>query len=165
MYLRWPQNHVDNMQKHGYLWCLHGSGRSVKYVWVSSYSNSLCILKWHSSFYMLRPDWHLPRQIWKSWIKRKLTPICHCTKVIEFQRGIWNPQTVDPATSSVRPGSCLSGQSSMVGTRSDDAIKLNHFPSYWSFVRGIRRSPVNSPHKGQWRGALMFSLICAWIKS
>ena len=25
-----------------------------------------------------------------------------------------------------------------------------------------RNSPVNSPHKGQWRGALMFSLICAW---
>ena len=24
-------------------------------------------------------------------------------------------------------------------------------------------SPLNSPHKGQWRGALMFSLICAWI--
>ena len=33
----------------------------------------------------------------------------------------------------------------------------------WPFVRGIHRSPVNSPHKGQWRGALMFSLICAWI--
>ena len=31
------------------------------------------------------------------------------------------------------------------------------------FVRGIHRSPVNSPHKGQWRGALMFSLICVWI--
>ena len=28
---------------------------------------------------------------------------------------------------------------------------------------GIHRTPVNSPHKGQWRGALMFSLICAWI--
>ena len=25
------------------------------------------------------------------------------------------------------------------------------------------RVPVNSPHKGQWRGALMFSLICVWI--
>ena len=23
--------------------------------------------------------------------------------------------------------------------------------------------PVNSPHKGPWRGALMFSLICVWI--
>ena len=28
---------------------------------------------------------------------------------------------------------------------------------------GIHWSLVNSPHKGQWRGALMFSLICAWI--
>ena len=38
-----------------------------------------------------------------------------------------------------------------------------HFPRYWPFVRGIHRSPVNSPHKGQWRRALTFSLICAWI--
>ena len=45
----------------------------------------------------------------------------------------------------------------------DDVIIWNHFPRYWPFVRGIHRSPVNSPHKGQWRGALMFSLICAWI--
>ena len=27
----------------------------------------------------------------------------------------------------------------------------------------IHQSPVNSPNKGQWRGALMFSLICTWI--
>ena len=45
----------------------------------------------------------------------------------------------------------------------DDVIKWTHFPRYWPFVRGIHRSPVNSPHKGQWRGALMFSLICTWI--
>ena len=45
----------------------------------------------------------------------------------------------------------------------DDVIKWKHFPRYWPFVRGIHRSPVNSPHKGQWHGALMFSLICAWI--
>ena len=45
----------------------------------------------------------------------------------------------------------------------DDVIKWNYFPLYWSFVRGIHRSSVNSPHKGQWRGALMFSLICVWI--
>ena len=47
----------------------------------------------------------------------------------------------------------------------DDVIKRKHFPRYWSFVRGIHRSPVNSPHKGQWCGALMFSLICAWINA
>ena len=45
----------------------------------------------------------------------------------------------------------------------DDVIKWKHFPRYWPFVRGIHRSPVNSPHKGQWRGALMFSLNCARI--
>ena len=28
-----------------------------------------------------------------------------------------------------------------------------------AFVRGIHRSPVESPHKGQW---LMFYLICTW---
>ena len=45
----------------------------------------------------------------------------------------------------------------------DDVIKWKHFPRYWPFVWGIYRSPVNSPHKGQWRGALMFPLICARI--
>ena len=47
----------------------------------------------------------------------------------------------------------------------DDVIKWKHFPRYWPFVRGIHRSPVNFPHKGQWRGALMFSLMCARINS
>ena len=45
----------------------------------------------------------------------------------------------------------------------DDVIKWKHFPRYWPFVRGFHRSPVNSPHKDQWRGALMFSLICTRI--
>ena len=34
----------------------------------------------------------------------------------------------------------------------------------WPVLRG-ERSTVNSPHKGQWRGALMFSLKCAWTDS
>ena len=46
----------------------------------------------------------------------------------------------------------------------DDVIKWRQFLRYWPFVWGIHRSPVNSPHKGQWRGALMFSLICALDK-
>ena len=48
-------------------------------------------------------------------------------------------------------------------TEHDDVIKCKLFPRHWPFVRGIHRSPVNSEHKGQWRGALIFSLICAWI--
>ena len=51
----------------------------------------------------------------------------------------------------------------------DDVIKWNYFLRYWPFVRGIHRSTVNSPHKGQWSGALMFSLVCArmngWVNN
>ena len=44
-----------------------------------------------------------------------------------------------------------------------NVIKWKHFPRYWPFVQGIHQSPVNSPHKGQWCEALIFSLICVWI--
>ena len=35
----------------------------------------------------------------------------------------------------------------------DDVIKRKHFPRYWLFVIAMNRSPMDSPHKGQWRGA------------
>ena len=47
----------------------------------------------------------------------------------------------------------------------DDVIKWKPFPRYWPFVRGIHRSPVNSPHQDQWRGALMLPLICIWTNA
>ena len=43
-------------------------------------------------------------------------------------------------------------------SKHDDVIKWKHFPSNWPFVQGFH-------HKGQWRGALMFSLICVWINN
>ena len=47
----------------------------------------------------------------------------------------------------------------------DDVIKRKFFWRNWPFVRKIHRSRVNSPHEGQWRGALVFSLICVWINA
>ena len=41
--------------------------------------------------------------------------------------------------------------------------QMETFSAILAICAGIHRSPVNSPHKGQWRGALMFSLICSWI--
>ena len=69
-----------------------------------------------------------------------------------------------------RPGDKPLAESMMVSLPThicvhDDVIKCKQFPCYWPFERGIHRSPVNSPHKGQWRGALMFSLIYARINS
>ena len=34
-------------------------------------------------------------------------------------------------------------------------IKRKRFPCYWPFVRGIRQSPLDSLHKGQWRGHII----------
>ena len=39
--------------------------------------------------------------------------------------------------------------------------QMETFPASLAICAG--NSPVNSPHKGQWRGALMLSLICVWI--
>ena len=47
----------------------------------------------------------------------------------------------------------------------DDVIRWKFFRRYWPFVRGIHRSPVNSPHKGRWRGALVVSLIWTWTNN
>ena len=42
---------------------------------------------------------------------------------------------------------------------------METFPRYWPFVMGIHLSPVDSPQKDRWRGALMFSLISAWTNA
>ena len=38
----------------------------------------------------------------------------------------------------------------------DDDFTWKHFSRYWPFVRGIHRSPVNSPHKGHWHSTDVF---------
>ena len=59
-------------------------------------------------------------------------------------------------------------QERLLSTQPAGVIKWKHFRAYWPFVRGIQ-SPVNSPHKGQWGGAVMFSLICTltigWVNN
>ena len=44
-----------------------------------------------------------------------------------------------------RLSTCKLAQTSI---KHDDVIKWKYFPRYWSFVRGIHRWPMNSPHKG-----------------
>ena len=72
------------------------------------------------------------------------------------ERSFWSPTPgLNVPCTSFIPNHSLSNDHA-------DVIKWKYFPRYWPFVRGIHRSPVNSHHKGQWCGTLMFSLICAW---
>ena len=41
--------------------------------------------------------------------------------------------------------------------------QMETFSALLALCAGNSPVPLNSPHKGQWRRALMFSLICAWI--
>ena len=43
--------------------------------------------------------------------------------------------------------------------------QMETFSALLALCAGNSPVPVNSPHKGQWRGALMFSLICTWINA
>ena len=45
----------------------------------------------------------------------------------------------------------------------DDVINQETFSALLAICAGNQRSLVKSPHKSQWRGALIFSLFCAWI--
>ena len=62
---------------------------------------------------------------------------------------------------SYRPSGCINAP--MKHTIYDGVIIWEHLSCYWPVVREIHRWTMNSPHIGQWRGALMFSLICVWI--
>ena len=41
--------------------------------------------------------------------------------------------------------------------------QMETFSALLAICAGNSLVPANSPHKGQWRGTLMFSLICVWI--
>ena len=101
---------------------------------------------------------------------------------IHFFRGIIFPNTIWFKSPGKRANSLLPGSSNVIRVLPktmicrvlinfpmdeivafhDDVIKWKQFPRYWPFAWGIHRSQVNSPRNYQWRGALMFSLICAW---
>ena len=40
---------------------------------------------------------------------------------------------------------------------------METFSALLAICAGNSPVPVNFPHKGQWREALVFSMICAWI--
>ena len=101
--------------------------------------------------------------IWKT-VLYNFTWICLNSTAIWIQLNIKQNRQKNLGCSDPLHGTLIVKQPSANTSVSshDDVIKWRHFPRYWPFVRRIHRSPVNSPHKDQWRGVLMFSFIC-WI--
>ena len=136
----YPIKYADSFVVFCFLWLYHQS------------STDNCILRPISSHSWGLLHWHCDNQITviflfgTSGVRSKDMSIC---------------MYIDTALALGK--SCMYEWHGRIELCHDDVIKWKHFPRYWPFVRGIHRSPVNSPHKGQWHGALIFSLICAWI--
>ena len=126
----------------------------MKLKWIKNFSFKQCILKMTSTK-TLAILWCMHCHNWKSRVVMRPTsvslaiPLCH-----QWPRS-WRHDTFLFSTMGKPRAVTLLSH--------DDVIKCKHIPRYWHFVRGIHRSPVNSPHKSRWRGALMFSVMYAWI--
>ena len=124
---------------------------------------------WHNRSYALA--WILNTWNWFCWaklwpyLKHLKGPILRMFKSMTIKRFatvscfVMTPWCHCDSTSGTRDA--RHGQGDAWTINHDDVIKWKHFPHYWPFVNSLFNG--NSPHKGQWRGALMFSLICVWI--
>ena len=86
----------------------------------------------------------------------KMTEMCTCINATDIAN--WPSSIAQAMIYRIKWywGSKANQCSRSLQSKHDDVIKWEHFPRYWPFVRGIHRSPVNFPHKGQWRWAFMF---------
>ena len=79
-----------------------------------------------------------------------------------------NPNTVQGMHNcNITWASEITGSSIICATSCFRGVKASH-PSWWSHQMETYSALLaicagNSPHKGQWSGALMFYLICVWI--
>ena len=114
-------------------------------------------------FFDLRPNKRLSKQLWGWWFETPLRSFWrHLNDSQHYADGIFK---------CFRQTKCCtaSNMSLTIVTSSNENILHVTGPlcgnspvRHWPFVWGIHGSPGNSPHKGQWRGTLMFSLICVW---
>ena len=86
-------------------------------------------------FFDLRLNKRLSKQSWSWWFETPSRPLWrHCNAVSWLGWSDCRPPAFPPFQV--------------------DVIKWKHFSRHWPFVRGIHRSTVDSPRKGQWLGAL-----------
>ena len=109
----------------------------------------------------------LVQKIWGKYFREDVfrTSICQSTKGLAFDTRVGHRFST---VSCIQHGKGRTSDRWLIPQKRaiyahDDVIKWKPFLRYWPFARGIHRLPVNSLHKGQWRGALMVSLICVWI--
>ena len=107
------------------------------------------ISSWRSIIYTYSGGW----LCWRRGIRSPVT--CLNIEMSSYQyRGSWNRALVWLKSTGTKDSET---RKIINRVQHDDVIQWKHFPRYWPFVRGMHRSPMDSRHKAQWRGALVFS--------
>ena len=117
-------------------------------------------------FFDLRLNKRLSKQLWGWWFER-------------LSRSLWRHRNENIKLSKVHLTGPLWGESTCqwrIDSHDKGSVMCKTFicHTWWrhqmetysaslALCAGNSPVPVNSPHKGQWRGALMFSLIYVWI--
>ena len=108
---------------------------------------------------------HYNNITWASWHLKSTATLFHVKQLLQAQK---TDETSEPRITGSLWGNPRGNPTVTGGFFSRRMMTSSNGkknPRDWPFVQGIPRSTVDSLHKGQWHGALMYSLICAWINS
>ena len=117
---------------------------------------------------MIDVDTQSRRQFRPSWIMINLTLMCHLCLEYSHRNSSFIMFSWDVILS---PDWAALDHDQMIQPVVSLWSGIWNYPCHnqvtWSAMTAqhLNRSPVNSPLKGQWHGALMFSSICAWINT
>ena len=89
--------------------------------------------------------------------------IFHCHSNVSPKPNWWTHVIWKVGKSRRLPNRLVISQTFLHNSKSWWRHQMETFSALMALCAGNSPVPVNSPHKGQWRGALMFSLICAQI--
>ena len=150
----WRQNERDDVSNHRRLECLHNvcSGADQRK------HKSSGLLAFVSGIHRWPED-----SPYKRPVTRKMFPL---DDVIMIRQPAYDVGEVCLVISTSRHHAITTHT---VGCQGSDSSytwwrhQMETFAALLALCAGNSPVPVNSPHKGQWRGALMFSLIYAWI--
>ena len=147
---RCPLDSIHNGPEYVSIWWRHHAITSTSALRQLSLSTTRPLVQSVSNLTAMKPS-TLPQPCWES-TQHKLSlmrTICSCYHVIVLHRHSLSLLCVTLTTKTLPR---------------DDAIGWKRLPCYWPFMRGIQRSPVDSPYKGSLTLALVPSLILAYWK-
>ena len=116
---------------------------------INKHVSSLCVYEELDRFSIIHKAWSMAIKYWlriTTGTQNRLLNEAYKTAIYEKHNWV---QCIQALLNTHGFGDVWLNPFIAISSFHDDVIKWKNFPRYWPFVRGIHRSPVNSPHNGQ----------------